>query len=434
MLKISSLPLLLALATSALAEDWPDFRGANRDGLWNDTNLISDFDTESLKKRLSWETPIGPGYAQPTIADGRVYVTDRLTQPKQVERVHCLDEQTGKILWTYTYDCVYRRINYDAGPRAAVVIRDGKAYAFGSMGHLHCLDAKTGQLLWARALDDEYTVDMPIWGLAATPLIEGDLIITHIAGADNACFVAFNKVTGKEVWRALDYRAQYASPVMIEQAGRRVMVAWANDWILGLDPATGATLWSHEFESRKMPLGVASPVVLGNKLFITGFYDGSLLLELNPDKLEVNEVWRRRGTSERNTDALHTIIATPMIIGSHVYGMDSYGEMRCLDLMTGDRVWENKTAVVQDRWATIHFVKNRDDIWMFTEEGNLILAKLSPAGFEQVSRAKIIEPTERQSPKQRFVCWAPPAYANRSVFVRSDEKIIRVNLAHSIND
>ena len=165
--------------------------------------------------------PIGSGYSGPSVADGRVYVTDRLAKPKQVERVHCFAWETGELIWSYTYDCEYR-IEYVAGPRATVTVHNGLAYALGAMGHLHCFDAATGELKWKRDLNTEYNIAMPTWGIASAPIVEGSNLIIQIGGTPGACIVAFDRETGAERWKALDDKASYSAPILITQGNARV--------------------------------------------------------------------------------------------------------------------------------------------------------------------------------------------------------------------
>ena len=171
-----------------------------------------------------WSVRVGPGYSGPTVALGKVYVTDRLLEPVPVERVLCFDENTGNPLWEHSYESVYRGVGYPAGPRASVVINEDRAYALGTMGHFFCLDTETGSVLWEKDLDKEYTIHMPTWGIASIPLVVDEKIIVHVSGSNNACVVAFDKRTGKELWRNLNDRAGYASPVLIEKSGTRVIV------------------------------------------------------------------------------------------------------------------------------------------------------------------------------------------------------------------
>jgi hypothetical protein len=147
-------------------------------------------------------------------------------------------------------------------------------------------------------------------------------------------------------------------------------------------------------------------------------------LKLHPDKPGVDFLWHKVGRSEQQTEGLQGIISTPVIDGDHIYGVDSYGELRCLNLATGERVWEDLTATPKIRWGTIHFVRNADRYWMFNERGELIIAKLSPKGFEEISRAKLIEPTEAQLPRRGGVCWSHPAFAEGCVFARNDKEIV----------
>ncbi len=142
-----------------------------------------------------------------------------------------------------------------------------------------------------------------------------------------------------------------------------------------------------------MVINVPTPVVDGERMFLSAFYDGSLMLRLKQDELGVEKIWQRRGESEMRTDALHAMISTPILEGDYVYGVDSYGELRCLDAKTGDRIWEDLTATPKARWSTIHMVRNGGRMWMFNERGELIFGELSPQGFREISRAKLIEPT-----------------------------------------
>ncbi|MCP3916742.1 MAG: PQQ-binding-like beta-propeller repeat protein [bacterium] len=407
-------------------DDWPQWRGPGRDGTWSEEGVLASFPEDGPKVR--WRTKIASGYTGPTVADGRVYVMDRSEEPSEIERVLCFDWKTGASVWSHTYDCVYEKVRYEAGPRCAVLVEDGRAYSLGSMGHLFCFDAAKGDVLWSHALNEAYGIRMPIWGIAASPLLEDGLLIVPVSGAEGAYLVAFDAKTGEERWKAFDDRGNYAAPIVVTQAGQRVVVCWTGDRILGVAPKTGKLLWEHPFAASKMPLGVATPVMHGDELFVTGFYDGCVLLRLAQDELAVEEVWRRKGQNERSTDGLHSIISTPLILGEHIYGVDSYGELRCLKLADGSRVWEDRTAVPRARWANIHFVQNGETTWMFNERGELVIARLSPEGFEEKDRVKLIEPTLAQLNQREGVCWAHPAFAYRHVFLRNDEELVCVDL------
>lgn len=430
------LPSALSLATlvfviaSARADDWPQWRGPTRDGVWRETGIVERFSGPELKTQ--WRVEISSGYSGPTVADGRVFVTDRLVRPEQSERVLCFREDDGTKLWARTYPCKYSGVSYEAGPRASVSIDGERAYALGTMGHLFCLKTDDGSIVWQRDLNADYQIrfEQLIWGVSASPLVDGDLLILQVGGGQpDSCLVAFDKQTGEERWRALDDRASYAAPIIIEQAGKRVLVCWTGDNVVGLDPATGKTHWKEPFAPRNMVLAVSTPIVDHDRLFVTGFYDGSMMLRLGKDSLTAKQIWRRIGLSEKKTDALHSIISTPLFEGDYVYGVDSYGELRCLDAKNGDRLWEDLTAAPNVRWGTIHFVQNGDRTWMFNEKGELIIGQLSPQGFTEISRARLISPTTAQLGQRGGVCWSHPAFANRHVFVRNDEEMVCADLA-----
>ncbi len=419
--------LQLPLGIPTSADDWPQWRGTNRDGVWRETGLVEKFATPERQGR--WRAKIGPGYSGPTVAGGRVYVTDRVTTPAQCERVHCFDAMTGEQIWSYTYPCIYEKIEHRDGPRASVTINEGRAYSLGTMGHLFCFDAAKGDVLWSKNLNTEYDIRMPLWGIAAAPLVEKKLLIVQIGGRDNACLVAFDKTSGQEKWRALGDQASYSAPIMIEQAGRRVLVCWTAQRIVGLDPSTGRLYWEHPYTPGRISQNIATPVFQNGYIFVSSFFDGSLLLEVYPDELAVGKLWQRKGPSERNTDSLHCCTSTAIIQGGYIYGVDSYGELRCLDLHTGERIWENLNAVPKARWANIHMVQNADKVWLFNERGELIISQLSAEGFHEISRTKLINPTTGQLDQRGGVCWSHPAFAYKHVYIRNDQELLCANLA-----
>lgn len=406
------------------SQDWPDWRGINRDGTWSETGIVEKFESQNLPPK--WSVPVGSGYSGPTVSNSKVYLTDLIQKPSQTEGVLCFDENTGEKIWEFRYPCEYRNVGYPAGPRASVVISDGKAYSLGTMGNLLCFNAENGKVIWQRDLNVEYEIRMPIWGISATPLITGDKIILQISGSNNACVIALDKNTGKEIWRNLEDIAAYSAPVIIEKNGKKVVVVWTEDSLAGLNPETGEIYWRFPWKTGS-GMSIATPVLYNDHIFVSAFYSGSLLIKLSDDYTSAKKVWQRSGESERITDALHCVMNTPVILDDFIYGVDSYGELRCLELATGDRVWEDLTAVNKNRWANIHFIQNGNKTWMFNEHGELIISELSPKGFKEISRAKIIEPTKEQLP--RGVTWSHPAFANKHIFIRNDRELVCVDLS-----
>lgn len=422
--KVFFLTLILISPFFGNSQDWPDWRGVNRDGVWTETGIVEKFDSKSLVAK--WSVPVGSGYSGPTVSNGKVYLADLIKEPLQTEGVLCFDEKTGKKIWEFRYPCEYMGVGYPAGPRASVVINNGKAYSLGTMGDLYCFDAANGAVIWQKDLNIEYEIRMPTWGISATPLVTGNKIILQISGSNNACVIALDKNTGKEIWRNLEDIAAYSAPVIIEKNGKKVVVVWTEDSLAGLNPETGEIYWRFPWKTGS-GMSIATPVLYNNHIFVSAFYSGSLLVKLGDNYTSATKVWQRSGESERKTDALHCVMNTPVIIDDFIYGVDSYGELRCLEFATGNRIWEDLTAVKKDRWANIHFVQNSNKTWMFNEQGELIISELSPAGFKEISRTKIIEPTKEQLP--RGVTWSHPAFANKHVFIRNDRELVCIDLS-----
>ena len=418
---------MISLVSLAMGDDWAQWGGPNRDAVWHETGIIEKFAQPRIN--ILWRTPISNGYSGPVVASGRVYVTDHLSEPEETERVHCLDARTGKILWTKEYACAYSGLGYPDGPRACMVIDDGRAYSLGAMGHLRCYDAVNGELLWKKDPGQSYTLAKIIWGISASPMVEKDLLILQLGARPGGCLVALDKRTGEEKWRALDDKVSYSSPIIIERARRRLLLCWTGENMTALNPATGEVFWKYPTLQSKMVINVPTPVVDEDRIFLTSFYDGSYMLRMKHDPPSVAKIWRRQGESETNTDALHAMIATPILQDNYIYGVDSYGQFRCLEAATGDRVWEDLTLVPSERWANIHMVRNGKNIWMFNECGELIITRLSPKGAEVISRTKLIEPTKGQLGMRKGVCWSPPAYAGKCIFARNDNEIVCASLA-----
>ncbi len=430
MLRITlCLPVLLGwiVSVAASAEEWPQWRGPNRDGVWRESGIVDRFPSAQIA--IKWRVPISAGFSGPTVADGRVYVSDRLVKPKEVERIHCFQWQTGKPLWTHSYDCTYADFGYQAGPRASVLVHEGRAYSLGAAGHLVCLDAARGILAWQHDLRTEYKIRMPNWGIAASPVIEGDLVIVQIGGQGEACLCAFDKRTGQARWQALPDVASYSAPIVVEQAGRRVLVCQTGDRVVGVESSSGRLFWAHPIPWQSWPIGIATPVVHGDLLLISDAHQGSLLFRLDQKKPDAKLLWHRRRQNVADKKALHCLNSTPMIYREHIYGADHRGTLRCLRLLTGEQLWEDRTVVPQGNFATIHLVRNGERTWMFNERGELIIARLTPEGFHEISRAKLIEPTLEQARLRGGVAWSHPAFAHRHVFARNDKELVCADLA-----
>lgn len=440
---------IFVLFGSVRGDDWPQWLGPQRDGVWRESGIVAKFGPDGPKVR--WRTPVGAGYSGPVVAQGKVIVTDRIlaegsnnpdnafarSKAKGLERVLCLNEADGKLLWKREYPCAYD-IAYAAGPRCTPVIDGDLVFTQGAMGNLLCLKLADGSVVWQHDLLKEYAFPPPIWGCAGHPLVDGDQLIC-LVGGKGSVLVAFDKRTGKEAWKNLSASEPgYAPPMIYEIGGVRQLVLWHPESVNGLEPATGKVYWSVPFGGRKgrglkAGLSIPTPRLEGDRLFLTAFYEGSLMLKTAGTK-KPEVLWKSDGRSEKpeDTEALHCIISTPVFEGKHVYGVCSYGELRCIEADSGKRVWSTHAATGGKslRWGNAFLVKQGDRYVLFNEQGDLILARLSPKGYEEISRANILTPTNTMAPPPgRRVIWMHPAFANRSVYARNDREIVCVSLA-----
>ena len=440
-MKITVLFVAMAICI-ARADDWPQWLGLQRDSVWRETGILEKFPASGLT--VLWRAPLGGGYAGPAVASGRVFVTDRVlpentSNPANPfkreaiagkERVLCFNEADGKLLWTHEYACTYR-ISYPAGPRATPLVSGGKVYALGAEGHLCCLDVTAGKEVWARELKKDYGISAPMWGFAGHPLLDGQRLICLVGGVGSTV-VAFDKDTGKEIWRALSAKEPgYCAPIIYEAGGCRQLIVWHPESLNALDPETGHLYWSQPFAVRS-GLTLAVPRKLGDLLFISAFYNGPLMLRLDTTKPAATVLWRGTSDSEKNTDKLHCLMSAPFLEDGYIYGVCSYGQFRCLRADTGEHLWESNiptgaAAEKNARWANAFIVKNGDRFFLYNEKGDLIIAHLTPQGYEEVSRAHLLDPTNMAG--GRHVVWSHPAFANRCVFARNDREIICVSLA-----
>ena len=433
----------LCLTTGLRADDWPEWRGQGRLGVWTESGIVERFPDDGL--RVVWRAPIRGGYAGPAVAGGRVFVLDYQETPGTrtmdgTERLVALDEQTGAVLWTHEWPTTYRNMlgSFATGPRATPTVAGNQVYVIGAGGMIRCLDTATGALVWQIDTVAEYDTTVPVYGISNAPLVDGSRLIALVGGEPDALVVAFDTMTGEEIWRALPATSEvgYSQPVIVEAGGARQLIVWHARALTSLNPETGDVYWEQEWAIAG-GMAIATPVRSGPYLLVSQFFNGSMMMALNPDHPDARMLWRGRNRGELpdQTDGLHAIITTPVIIGDYIYGVGSYGELRGLDARTGERLWQSAAMTPQERWATAFFVRQGDRYFVLNEAGTLIIARFTPEGYVEIDRTQLIEPTSRTHGGatrrwgDRAVHWSHPAYANRHVVVRNDREIIRASLA-----
>lgn len=425
--------LFCLLLVPAFGDDWPRWMGPGGDNVWRESGVLSKFPKTGLK--VVWRTPIAGGYSGPAVANGRVFITDYVTsdnvkvpnfernQFSGVERVLCLEEGSGKLIWKHEYPVKYG-ISYPAGPRSTPVIDGDRVYTLGAEGKLICFDAAKGKEIWSLELKEAYQTKAALWGYASHPLIDGDNLIC-VVGGKGSHTVAFNKLTGNEVWRAGDAPEQgYSPPLIIEAGGVRQLISTRPNAVASLDPATGKQYWSIPYNASNGSI-IMTPIRSDDLLYVAGYSNKSLMIRLADDKPAAEEVW-----ANLSKQAISPVNVQPMLVGKTLYGFDQNGLLYGVDFATGKRLWQTGEPLKSKRplgSGTAFIVRRQDHFWLFNEMGELIIADLTPEGYEEISRVKVIDPTNVAF--GRDVVWSQPAFANRRVYVRNDKECICVDVA-----
>ncbi|MEO1525011.1 MAG: PQQ-binding-like beta-propeller repeat protein [Planctomycetota bacterium] len=443
-----SLAILLSLITTlARGDDWSGYLGDNRDSVWREDGILSEFPPSGPK--LRWSAKVGGGYSGPAVAEGKVFLMDWIAAPTDgpyknvnegsipqntnfvrerrpgTERIHCFREANGELLWKQEYPCHYTSAStYAIGPRCTPTVDGEFVYTFGAEGHLTCLRTNNGEVVWKKDFVDEYKLKVPEWGTAAAPLVDGERLIC-IVGGPNATCVAFDKRTGKELWRALDARQPgYCAPVIYEFGGQRQLIVWDSDAVSALKPETGELIWSLPFEAT-FAMTIGTPRREGNRLFVMCFNRMSAAIDVAEDGKSANMAW----TGDAKT-GIGGVLNTPFLMDGHIYACGNGGRYTCARLEDGAHVWSSFEPTSGKRpvaWGEAFTIRHQDRFFLANDFGDLILASLSPKGYEEISRAHLIDPTHKVG--GRTLVWSHPAFANRSVYVRNDQELRCYSLA-----
>jgi outer membrane protein assembly factor BamB len=352
------------------------------------------------------------------VVQGRVFVFDvELIKPMARERLHSFEEKTGKVLWVYAYDEPYGDWAYvperGAGPTATPIVEGDRIYIVGANGNTHCLDVKTGEVIWEKNIGKEYKVAE--MSCRPSPLIEGPLLIVFTGAKPGASVMALDKQTGKEVWKALDDPVSNSSPIIITARGKRQLIVWSDSSLASLDPANGQTYW-RELMVTSNNDSVATPVFQGSRLLVSG-----LMLDLSADSPRF--LWPENRVPARR---ILSNTSTALLQGEYAFTAKGWGDLVCLEAATGKQIWSTNGVTGSKNGASIHITPHGNGVFLFTDEGNLIRAQLSPAGYREISRAHLIDPTWPFG-QTKFV-YAPPAFANRHIFARSEAEVVCASL------
>ena len=400
---MSPFRLVFLLLPMVVFSDWPQFLGPGRDG----KTTMDNFPESVTDLEEFWKAPRGESYSAPSIADGKLIHHFRL---KDMECIECRNAFSGELLWSDLYPASYRdRFNYLSGPRSSPAIKDGLVYTLGAQGIFSCHQLADGKLIWRRNLVADYSVSTEFFGFATSPLIEGDTVVLNLGM--KKCIAAFDRFAGEERWVSGDqWGRSYASPIATTVRGKRVLLIFAGGesspsvgGLLCLDPRSGKIHDRFSWRSPKhASVNASTPVVSGNRVFISSSYDvGGVMLEIQPD-LTFREVYR--------TKAYSSHWATPILVGGYLYGF-SNNKLVCMNWETGERIWRNVPKVGNAAFQTLegrqggankyrpppgldgfgigNLIYVNDRFLCLGENGLLAWLKLSPEGCEILSWTRL---------------------------------------------
>lgn len=366
-----------------------------------------------------WHAPVGFGFSSPVIAQGRVFVTDsQFSQGRIGERVLCLDSRTGHTLWIHAFAGDYAEWAQDPknafGPRPTPLVHQGQAFVLGARGQLWCLDSKTGSVVWHRQLPNKSKDSV----FTASPLIEGKhLILSNDGGPEGTSVIALDATTGQDRWKALSDPPTMGSPVVIEAAGRRQLIAWTSHAVQALNPTDGSLLWQVRHPGG-LTYPVATPVWDGSKVLV-----GGLLLQLDESKPGAKVLWPMGGSISRDAVSETSL---PLLQAGHVFTVNMKGELVCLDALTGDVIWKTNSITKTSSGPAIHITEIGRRHLLLNDRGELVWARLDPTGYSELSRHRFLLPTSPMGPSRNH--WTPPAFSDGCIFARNDEELLCARL------
>lgn len=400
--------LTLSLTVSpVLAGDWTQILGPHRNGTADDEKILDRFPEGGPK--LLWSRPVGEGFAGVAVRDGQVALFHRVDAD---ERLELLDARTTKLVWKSDATTSYSgTIASDSGPRCVPIVAKDRVITFGAEGLLRCLDRKTGKELWSNPTRETFGVPESYFGAGSTPLIEGGLLLVNVGGArQDAGIVAFDLKTGDVKWKATGEQASYSSPIVGTIGKQRQVIFATRLTCVGLDPATGKVLWSFPFGARGPTVNGATPLLLGDRLFLTASYGvGAVFAKIGPGSAE--ELWKDR-------DLMASQYTTPIEHEGVLYGIDGRQDagvaaLRCIDPAAQKVLW------TEEGFGYATLIKADGKLLVQKTNGDLVLVRPDKSGYRELSKASLTRSTAR----------ALPALSNGLYFVRDETALYCYDLS-----
>ncbi|MFP6874818.1 MAG: PQQ-binding-like beta-propeller repeat protein [Verrucomicrobiales bacterium] len=411
-LSLCSLALCLGIASPAANEAlpaWPGLLGPKRDG-WVKGFIAPEKWPQKLQK--VWQLQVGTGYASPLFSDNRVYLHTRLGEN---EVVRCLDLQSGRQEWQKAYPVPFRMgmggERHGKGPKSCPVLASGRLFTLGITGLLSAWDSASGKLLWRRDYSREFRKNQPYWGVASSPIVDGDKLIVHLGNDEKGTLLALDVRSGKEIWRQGKDGSSYSSPLVVEIMGTRQVVQWNHENLVGVAVDTGRLLWSHPAPHHTHNQNMPTPVFHEGRILLGGENRGIQCLEprLKAGTWSVKRLWHQ--------EKVALDMSTAVINGGLLFGMSHFksGQLFCLDPKDGEILWLSLGRIGNN----VAFLSVPGHVIALINTGELRIIEASGKGYKKVASYQVAESQT----------WAPPLLLQESILVKSLESITLWSLA-----
>jgi outer membrane protein assembly factor BamB len=395
-------PLTLAsclLASTALAADWPQLRGPNRDGISRETGLLRSWPAGGPK--TLWKVPIGEGFSHIAVAKGRLFT---MYGQGDNDFAAAYNAETGRPLWRVPLGRKYIS-DQGNGPRSTPVVDGDTVYVLSGRGQLAALKAADGKKVWEHDLQQELGAEPPQWGISTSPLIEGNLLLVDVGGSRGRSLVAFDKKTGKTAWTSQNEPAGYSAPIAITVGGVRQVVFFTGRSVLAVAPKDGKLLWRVPWKTD-WDVNAATPIfVPPDKLYISSGYDtGAALfrIEVTDGRVGADQVWQNpRMKNQFSSSVLHN---------GHIYGFDN-SVLKCLVAATGEEKWK------ESGFGHGSLILADGHLIVLSERGKLSLVEATPAGYREKGNSQPLSGK----------CWTAPTLANGRLYLRNEEDLLALN-------
>jgi outer membrane protein assembly factor BamB len=388
---------LATLAPFSFAQDWTQWRGANRDG------RITSFSAPKVwpeQLKMKWKVDVGFGHSSPLVVGKKVFLQSRQGEE---EVTSCFDLDTGKLLWKDGYTAPYQMnpaaLGHGKGPKSTPVIAGGKLYTLGITGILSCYDTATGKMLWRKEFSKRFKSNSPDFGTAMSPVVDKGLVIAHVGGSDSGALIAFDAETGTEKWSWKNDGPGYASPIVVELAGTRQVVTQSQQNIIGINLANGELLWQIPFTTEYVQ-NIVTPILYKETLIFSGLDKGTFAVKLTKSngKLKLETVWTNKEVS--------MYMNSPVLSGDYLYGMShkKKGQFFCMDAKTGATLWTSN-----GREGDNAAILNTDSLLFLLDDGaDLTIASADAKKYEVLKKYSVAQ----------SATWAHPAVIGKQILIK----------------